>query len=80
MKTKIVVDATPEEWRRFFGMPDVSEFHSELLNQIREKIASGEYDAFDMMKQFVPENFQKIADIQQDFWQSLFQQKPDVDK
>lgn len=75
MKTKIEVEATPEEWRRFFGMPDVSEVNDELIKQTKEKIASGEYDPLAMMKQFMPENMQKIADMQKNFWENLFQQK-----
>ena len=80
MKTKIEVDATPEEWRRFFGMPDVSELNAAFLEQAKEKIASGEYDAMNIMKQFMPANFEKIAEMQQHFWENLFQQKSDTDK
>ena len=80
MKTKIEVNATPEEWRRFFGMPDVSALHNELINQAKDKIASGDYDPVNMMKQFVPENFQKIAEIQQQFWEGLFTKKSDSEK
>lgn len=75
MKVKFEIDATPEEWRRFFGMPDVSELHDELIKQAKEKIASGEYDPVTMIKNFMPDNVQKIADMQQNFWENLFNQK-----
>ena len=77
MKVKFEIDATPEEWRRFFGMPDVSELHNELINQAREKMASGEYDPLTLLKQFVPENLQKMTEFQQNYWENLFNQKKD---
>lgn len=80
MKTKIEVDATPEEWRRFFGMPDVSDLNVEFVKQAKEKIASGEYDPVNIMKQFVPGNLEKIAEMQQHFWENLFQQRSSTDK
>ncbi len=72
MKVKLEIDATPEEWRKFFGMPDVTELHEELLQQIKQKMASGEYDPVSLMKQFMPDNVQKMADMQQNFWENLF--------
>ena len=44
MKVHFEIDATPEEWRRFFGLPDLSEVHAELIKEAKEKIASGNYD------------------------------------
>jgi len=76
MKVKFEIDATPEEWRRFFGMPDVSELHESILKDAKDKVASGEYDPMTLMKQFTPENMQKLADFQQQFWENLFDKKP----
>ena len=75
MKVKFKIDATPEEWKRFFGMPDVSEIHNELIKQAKEKMASGGYDPLTMIKQFMPENMQKMTEMQQNFWENLFNQK-----
>ncbi|MCO7227073.1 DUF6489 family protein [Pleionea sp. CnH1-48] len=74
MKVNFEIDASPEEWRRFFGMPDVSSFHEELINQMKEKMASGEagYDPASLMKQFMPENMQQFANLQQNFWENMF--------
>lgn len=80
MKAKIEIDASPEEWRRFFGLPDVSGLHAEMMDQAREKIASGDYDPLNVMKQFVPENFQKMAEMQQAFWESLFKPGSSTEK
>ncbi|NVJ50604.1 MAG: hypothetical protein HWE13_00725 [Gammaproteobacteria bacterium] len=75
MKVKFEIDATPEEWRRFFGMPDVTELHEQLLNDAKEKIASGDYDAVAMMQSFMPEDLKKMADMQKNFWENVFNKK-----
>ena len=75
MKVKFEIDASPEEWRRFFGMPDVTELHQELLQQAKEKIQSGDIDPVSMMQQFMPGEMKKMAEMQQQFWENLFPKK-----
>ena len=75
MKVQLEIDATPEEWRKFFGMPDVSELHEEIIKQAKDKINSGQYDPITLMQQFTPENLQKMTNMQQNFWESLFKPK-----
>ena len=75
MKVKLEIDATPEEWRRFFGMPDVSEIHQQLLKDAQEKMASGDYDPVALMQSFMPEDMKKMADLQKSFWENLFNKK-----
>ncbi len=36
MKVTIEVDCTPEEARRFLGLPDVAQFNDDLLERFRE--------------------------------------------
>lgn len=74
MKVNFEIDATPEEWRRFFGMPDMTEIHQALIEEAKKKIESGEYDAMSLIQQFMPDDMKKMASMQQDFWQNLFKQ------
>ncbi len=75
MKVKFEIDATPEEWRRFFGMPDVTELHQEILKQAQAKVQSGDFDPVAMMQQFMPGEVKKMAEMQQQFWENLFTKK-----
>ena len=62
MNIKFDVDATPEELRRFFGLPDVHPLQQEMLDKIREKMLAG-MDGFDpatLMKPFLPESMHSL--------------------
>ena len=71
MNIKFDVEATPEELRRFFGLPDVHPLQQEMLEKIREKMLAG-MDGFDpatLMKPFLPESMQSLEALQRQFWQ-----------
>ncbi len=75
MNIKFDVDATPEELRRFFGLPDVHPLQQEMLDKIREKMLAG-MDGFDpatLMKPFLPESMHSLEALQRQFWQGLAQ-------
>jgi hypothetical protein len=40
MKTTIEVDCTPEEARRFLGLPDVSSLNDHIVNEMKKRIES----------------------------------------
>ncbi|WP_144392590.1 DUF6489 family protein [Pleionea sediminis] len=75
MKVNFEIDATPEEWRKFFGMPDVSELHEDIINEAKKKIESGDFDVMKLLQQFMPADIQKMTEMQQDFWQNIFKQQ-----
>ncbi len=67
MKITIDLDVTPEEMRRFLGLPDVQEFQKELLERAREQMEAGAegYDPMTLLKPYLPgtgsvEQFQKL--------------------
>jgi hypothetical protein len=76
MKVKLEIDASPEEWRRFFGMPDMTDIHEELLKQAKQKMQQADFDPLAMMQQFMPKDFSTMAEFQKKFWENLFNQKP----
>ena len=56
MKFTINVDCTPEEARRFFGLPD--------LDQMNEAMAEN-------MKLWAPQNMQHFQELQQMIWDQM---------
>jgi len=82
MKIKVEIDTTPEEMRRFFGMPDVQDLQQDLLSSIREKMKAGVegYDPFSLLKPFLPENLRSMDAMQKAFWTAANSQSPDQDK
>jgi len=53
MKITVDLDITPEELRKLFGLPDVEAFQRELMDDIRERMASGA-EGYDPLKLFQP--------------------------
>lgn len=53
MKVSVDVDITPEELRKLFGLPDVEGFQRQLMEDLRERIASGA-EGYDPVKLFQP--------------------------
>jgi hypothetical protein len=41
MKVHIELDITPEEARRLYGLPDLTEINSKMLEGLRDTLASG---------------------------------------
>ena len=53
MKINVDLDITPEELRKLVGLPDVEAFQRELMDDIRERMASGA-EGYDPVKLFQP--------------------------
>jgi hypothetical protein len=53
MKMTVDLDITPEELRKLFGLPDVEGFQRQLMDDMRERIASGS-EEYDPVKLFQP--------------------------
>jgi hypothetical protein len=82
MNIKLDIDATPEELRRFFGLPDLQPLQQEMLEKVREKMLAGMegYDPVTLMKPFLPENMQSLEALQRQFWQGLASAAAKADK
>ncbi len=55
MKISVEFDMTPEEFRTSLGLPEVQLIHQKMINEIIEKMQSGEdgYDPFTLFKPFI---------------------------
>lgn len=73
MQIKITVDATPEEARRFFGLPDVGPLQDEMLDRVREKMKAGEagFDPFTLMQPYLAPSMSSLEAMQKAFWESM---------
>ncbi len=73
MKIKIEVDTTPEEMRRFLGLPDVGDIQSDLIAKVRERMQAGAegYDPLTLLRPFMPENLRSMEGFQKAFWENL---------
>lgn len=81
MKVKLDIDVSPEELRRFFGLPDVAPLQQEMMDKIREHFLQGApgFDPFSLMKPLMPPHLQSLDDWQR-YWMSLAETGSDKEK
>lgn len=74
MKIQIDIEATPQEIRSFFGLPDLEPLQREIVDVIRKNMSAG-IDGFDpmtVMKPFIlPEQSQAFSALQKSFWNAM---------
>ncbi len=86
MKINIEVDATPEEIRAFFGLPDVGPFQQELMSKLQDNMKRGleGYDPANLAQLMFPSaGIAAMEKYQRAFWdyvQSGQQPKPEKKK
>ena len=70
MKVSLEVDLTPEEARRFLGLPDIAEMNEALVAALQVKIGDSlaKLDAEAMMKLWFPGGIQGMEQMQKAFW------------
>lgn len=71
MKVTVDVDCTPEEARRFMGLPDISPVHDAYVEKMKKAVSEGltpEYFS-EMMKSWGP-----MSEAGMSMWRSMFDQ------
>ncbi len=82
MKFTVDVDCTPEEARRFLGLPDVSALQEEAMSEIRTKmlemIQTSDPEALmkSWMPSSVPDSMKGLDQMQKMFWSQFSSQPP----
>ena len=73
MKINFDIDATPQELRTFFGLPDVETLQKEMMEQIRKKMLEGVegFDLLSIMKPMLPEHLLSVSSLQKSFWDAF---------
>jgi Family of unknown function (DUF6489) len=72
MKFTIDVDCTPEEARRFLGLPDVTEMQASLMKDLEGRLKSSlaAMDPEAMIRTWLPASIQGFEQMRQ-FWSQM---------
>ncbi len=75
MKITIDVDCTPEEARRFLGLPDVGPMQEQLLAELGRRMKANleSMDPEALMKTWLPAGMQGLESAQKMFWSQISQ-------
>ena len=70
MKITINVDCTPEEARRYMGLPDVAPMQEAVLKEMQERIMANmaAMQPAEMMKAWMPTGMDNWLDLQKELW------------
>lgn len=73
MKISIDIDCTPEEARKFLGLPDVAPMQEALLKQVQERIESNmkAMDLDALTNTWLPAGMQGFEQMQKMFWAQM---------
>ena len=71
MKVTVNIDCTPEEARRFLGLPDLSPVHQAYVEKLQRAVSEGVTPDMvaDMMKSWGP-----MTDAGMNMWRQMFDQ------
>lgn len=82
MKFNFDIECTPEEARRFIGLPDVSKMQEAVMEKMQERLMDNmkalEPDA--IMNTWFSGSMQNLTDMQKMFWSQLGVNFPDDEK
>lgn len=70
MKVTINVDCSPEEARRFLGLPDVAPMQEALLQEMQQRMSAGmsAMNPAELMKLWMPLGLEGWQELQKSFW------------
>ena len=73
MKISFDIDCTPEEARRFFGLPDVAPVNDAFVKELTKRAGemAQEMDAGKLMEQWMSAGVQGLGDIQKAFMEQF---------
>jgi len=70
MKVNIEIEMTPEEARRFMGLPDVTQLNDKFVAEMAKRMQSMLEDPEAMMKAWMPLGGQGFEQFQRFLWDS----------
>jgi hypothetical protein len=73
MKIKIDIDCTPEEARRFLGLPDVAPMQEAMMKEIQDRMMANlqAMDPETLFKTWMPQAMGNWEQMSRAFWQNL---------
>ena len=73
MKIRIDIDCTPEEARRFVGLPDVTQLQEAVMTELEKQTLARlkSMDVDTLMKQWFPSSMEGWERLQKAMWQQM---------
>lgn len=73
MQFQINIECTPEEARKFFGVPDMMPLQQQMMDQLNSRLMENmkTMDTEALMQTWVPAIFQGWSEVQQNFWKQM---------
>ena len=73
MKVTIDIDCTPDEARRFLGLPDIAPLQEAMVEEMRDRMMEGvrQMDPENLMKMWMPAGVQGMEQLQKMFWSQM---------
>ena len=73
MKVEFEIDCTPEEARRFLGLPDVAPMQEKMMKELEARMAENirSMDPESFIKTWFPAGLQSMQDMQKMFWSQM---------
>jgi hypothetical protein len=73
MKITINIECTPEEARRYMGLPDVAPMQEEMIKEMQERMMANvkSMQPTEMMKTWLPMGFDTWLQMQRSFWNQM---------
>lgn len=70
MKVEFEVECTPEEARKFLGLPDVVPMQDAIMKQLQQRLSDNikQLDPETLVKTWMPMTIQNWTDMQKSFW------------
>lgn len=73
MKVKFDIECTPEEARRFMGLPDVVPLQEKMMEEMEKRVLDNirSLDPETMVKTWMPASIQGWGEMQKMFWAQM---------
>lgn len=73
MKVTFNIDCTPEEARRFMGLPDVTSIQDKMMEELEKKMQDNirSLDPESFIKTWMPLTLENWTDMQKMFWSQM---------
>ena len=73
MKITINIDCSPEEARRYMGLPDVAPMQEAMLKEMQERMMANvnSMQPSEMMKTWLPMGIDSWLELQKTFWTQM---------
>lgn len=80
MKVNFDIECSPEEARRFLGLPDLAPMQERFMKELEERMAENlrALDPETLVKTWMPMSMNNLGEMQKMFWSQMGINMPDV--